>query len=334
MKIKLKDKTIGDKSPVFIIAEAGINHNGDLRIAKKMIKQAKIMGSDAIKFQTFKAYDLASPKSKYYKLFKKLEFSPLDFKKLADYSKSLGLIFCSTPFSEEAIDILSKIGIPFFKIASGDLTHLPLIKHAASKKKPIIISTGMANINEIKTAIKTIKAQNNNKIIILHSVSAYPTPPEETNLNVINSLQEKFSYPIGYSDNGPGIMVPLTAVSLGAKIIEKHFTLDKKMVGPDHSFSADPKEFKELIDKIRKVETFLGDGIKKCQNSELESRTNVRRSITANMNIPKGIKLTKKMLGIKRPATGINPMFLQKVIGKKTKRNVKNNESLKWNDLS
>jgi N,N'-diacetyllegionaminate synthase len=333
MQIKIAKKKVGENSPTFIIAEAGINHNGDLNIAKKMIKKAKEAKVDAIKFQTFKADDLASPKSQYYKIFKNLEFSSSDFEKLATYAKNINLIFCSTPFSENAVDTLSKIKVPFFKIASGDLTHIPLIKYAASKRKPMLISTGMANMDEIKMAIKAIKSQGNNEIVILHSVSAYPTPPEETNLNAIKSLKKNFLYPIGYSDNGPGNTVPLTAVCLGAKVIEKHFTLDKKMKGPDQFFSGDPNEFKELVKKTREIEKILGDGVKKCQKLELSNLINARRSITTNMDIDKGVKISKEMISIKRPATGIHPMFINKVFGRKTRVKVKINESLKWQDL-
>lgn len=333
MRIKIRNKWIGEHFPVFIIAEAGINHNGNLEIAKKMITKAKECGADAIKFQTFKAEDLTSIKSKFFKIFKNLELSYSDFIELYYYAKKQNIIIFSSPFSFEAIDLLMKIKTPAFKIASGDLTNIPLIKYTASKKKPMIVSTGMSNIEEIKNALRTIQSQGNNKIIILHSVSAYPAPINEVNLQTIQLLKRKFHYPIGYSDNGSELLVPLIAVSNGAKVIEKHFTLDRKLKGPDHKLSADPQQFRILVNNIRSVEMMLGNGIKNCQPSEIENRVNARRSITANVTIPKGSKITQKMIGIKRPATGIEPKYFNEVLGKTATRTIKSEESLKWKDI-
>jgi len=333
LRIKISNKWIGEKSPVFIIAEAGINHNGNLEIAKKMITKAKKCGADAIKFQTFKAEDLTSSKSKFFKIFKNLELSYIDFKELFCYAKKQNIIVFSSPFSFEAIDLLTKIKTPAFKIASGDLTNIPLIKYAASKKKPMIVSTGMSTIEEIKNALRTIRLQENNKIIILHSVSAYPPPINEVNLQTIQLLKRKFHYPTGYSDNGSDLLVPLIAVSNGAKIIEKHFTLDRKLKGPDHKLSADPQQFRILVNNIRSVEKMLGNGIKNCQPSEIENRVNARRSITANVIIPKGLTITQDMIGIKRPATGIEPKYFNEVLGKTATRTIKSEESLKWKDI-
>lgn len=324
---------MGQGSPVFIVAEAGINHNGDVKIAKNMIFNAKKAGADAIKFQTFEASDLCSVKSKYFKIFKELELDESDFGELSDYAKSLNMIFFSTPFSTKAVDVLHRLRVPAYKIASGDLTNLPLIKYAAAKKKPIIISTGMANLNEVGDAVKTIQSAGNKNIIIMHSVSAYPTPPEDANLKVIHTLSKKFLLPIGYSDNGSNMLVPLVSVALGARIIEKHFTINKKMKGPDHKLSSDSKEFSELIKKIRLLERMLGNGIKKCQQSEMKNRIYARRSITANMNIEKGTKITKTMIALKRPATGIEPKYFHTIIGKKAKRSISLDHPIKWEYL-
>jgi N,N'-diacetyllegionaminate synthase len=334
LKIKIAKKWIGENLPTFIMAEAGINHNGSLKTAKKMIFEAKKAGADAIKFQTFKAVDLATPNSKFFKTFQNLEFTDNDFRELSDYAKQQNIIFCSTPFSEKAVNILSKLKVPAFKIASGDLTHIPLIKYASKKNKPMIISTGMANIDELKIAIKAIESTKNKKIIVMHSVSSYPTPTNEVNLNVIQNLKKDFRYPIGFSDNGPGILVPQIAVAAGAKIIEKHFTLDKKMKGPDQKMSADPKELQQIISKIREIEELLGDEIKKCQPSELENRVNARRSLTTNQVINKNERIVKTMLQIIRPGSGIQPKYLSKVIGMRPKKKLSNYESLKWNNLS
>jgi len=278
LKIKIGKKFVGDDEATFIVAEAGINHNGSLQIAKKLIVEAKKCGADAIKFQTFTANDLASTKSKFFKIFKKLELTENDFQKLNDFAKKQKIMFFSSPFSNNAVDLLNKLKVPAFKIASGDLTNIPLITYAASKRKTMIISTGMSNSHEIKTAINTIK-KNNNKIILMHSISSYPTPPKEVNLKVISTLKKKFQYPIGFSDNGNDMLVPLIAVSMGAKIIEKHFTLNKNMSGPDHKTSSDPKQFLDLVKNIRKIEQMFGDGKKLCQKSELSNRIAARRII-------------------------------------------------------
>ena len=220
MKFKIGSKTVGKNFPAFIIAEAGINHNGKLQVAKQLIDAASRSDVDAIKFQTFKADDLTSSGSIYHKIFKKLELSDSDFGEISDYSRSKKIIFISTPFSNEAVDLLYKLKVPAFKIASGDLTDLPLIRYAASKKKPILLSTGMSYLPEIKTAIKEILKTKNKKIGLFHSVSSYPTPYNETNLSAIYSMKSEFDYPIGFSDNGDDLLVPQVAVSLGAKLIE------------------------------------------------------------------------------------------------------------------
>ena len=333
MKIKIANKFVGDNSPVFIVAEGGINHNGSISIAKKIILEAVNAGADAIKFQTFKAADLTSTKSKYYNIFKRLEFGADEFGELSDYAKSMKIIFLSTPFSDDAVDLLSSINVPAFKIASGDLTNIPLIKYAASKMKPMIISTGMATMKDTELAVKAIKSKGNNKIILLHSVSSYPPPLNEANLLSIKEISKKFSYPVGYSDNGEDMIVPLIAVACGAKIIEKHFTINKKLKGPDQKLSANPIQFKNLIKEIRLVEKMLGDGQKRCQASELDSRINARRGVTAKITIEKGTRIKNEMLALKRPAIGIEPRYLNKIIGKITRKRILNDEPIKWKDL-
>jgi N,N'-diacetyllegionaminate synthase len=332
-KIKIANTSVGNNSKVFIIAEAGSNHNGDIKIAKKMIEAAKLSDIDAIKFQTFRAKDFVVSDSKAFKILKKVELTSLDFEELSDFAKSQGIIFFSTPLSENATDILSKLSVPVFKIASGDLTHIPLIKYVAKKRKPIILSTGMASMDEVKNAVKAVCSQNNEKIIILHSVSGYPTPYNEANLNMIRTLKKEFQYPIGFSDNGEGTFVPLLAVANGAKIIEKHFTLSKKIKCLDRSISLDPKEFKHLVEETRKIEEILGDGIKKCQPSEMEDRIQSRRSLLAEIEIKKGTKITREMIGIKRPALGISPAFLEKVVGKVSQKNIQPRHFIKWSDV-
>jgi len=333
MKIKISNKLVGNNNPVFMIAEGGINHNGKLSLAKKIISKAKAAGADAVKFQTFKAEDLASPKSKFFKIFKKLELDFEEFGELADYAKNQNIIFLSTPFSFDAVNLLMQLKVPAFKIASGDLTNIPLVEYAASKKKPMIISTGMANETEIQQSINAIRKTGNKKIIIMHSVSAYPTPINEVNLSVIKQLREKFKQPVGYSDNGSNLLVPVIAVASGADLIEKHFTINRKLSGPDQKFSTNPSDFKKLVKNIRLVEMMMGVNIKKCQTSEFGNKFAARRSITALTTIERGTKIDKKMLGLQRPASGLEPKYFSRVIGKRAKRKITKGESIKWNQI-
>ena len=333
MKIKIKNRIIDSDHPPFIIAEAGTNHNGKLKIAKKMVFEAKIAGADAIKFQTFKASDFLLKNSPNFKIVSKLELSFNEFMELSDYCKSQKIIFCSTPMSEEGVNFLNKLHVPFFKISSGDLTHLPLLKFIASKNKPILLSIGMGLTNEINNAIKQILSEKNKKIILMHSVSGYPTPIEQANLNAIISLKKKFKFQIGFSDNGPGILVPLIAASLGATIIEKHFTLDNKMKGFDHAFSANPVSLKSIVDQTKEIKNILGHGKIDCQKSELIGRLAYRRSIFAAKSIPKGTKLTKELLTVSRPVKGIEPKYLGTLLNKITKKNISEYDPIRWSDL-
>jgi len=333
MKIKIANKNVGDGCPTFVIAEGGLNHNGDVRLAKKIVENAANVGADAIKFQTFDASDLVSSKSKAHNLFRKLELSDSDFSELNDFAKSNQIIFLSTPFGIKAVNLLIRLKVPAFKVASGDLTNLPLISYIARNKKPIILSTGMGNVKEINEAVQAIKSVKNNKIIIMHSVTSYPTPYNEVNLRTLNTLKMKFKFPIGYSDNGNNDLVSLVAVAMGSKVIEKHFTINKKLRGPDHRISADPKQMKNLIMQIRQIEEMFGTGIKNPQPSELGNLVMARRSIHTIQNIKKNSHLTTEMIAIKRPAVGIHPKFYYKILGKKTKRNLSIDEPIKWSDL-
>ena len=334
MRVRIRHKTIGDNRPAFLVAEIGINHNGQKNIAKKLISKAKSAGADAVKFQTFKASDLAIPTSKYFSIFNKVEFDESDFAELSDHAKKEEIIFFSTPSSNDAVNFLDRINVPAFKISSGDLTNIPLIEHAASKNKPVILSTGMGTMEEIVYAVKTIIKKGNKRIIILHSVSGYPTPIAESNLNVINTLKHEFPYPIGFSDNGKEVDVAIVAVALGAKLIEKHFTLSKKMRGPDHKISADPTDFSNMVKEIRRVENMLGTEEKTIQNSEKDNRIQARKSLIINQTIEKGTKITRKMISVMRPAIGISPKEFNNVIGKTSKKRIRIYESLKWRDLS
>ena len=333
MIVKIQNKTIGENSPPFIIAEAGLNHNGSYRLAKKLITLAKDAGADAVKFQTFKAEDLTSKKSKHFKMFKNLELSDSSFLDLSKFAKKKKIIFLSTPFSEDAVDLLEECNCPAFKIASGDLTNLPLIKHIAEKRKPVILSTGMGTFEEIKSAINMIRRQKNNQIILLHSVSGYPTPPNEVNLNSIPFLKKKFSYPIGYSDNGANLLVPQIAIALGAKVIEKHLTFNKKAKGPDHAISANKKELNEIIKNIKLIHNMFGKFEICIQECEKTNRIYARRSLVATTTIPKNTVINKDMISIKRPSLGIDPADWKKILKKKTKKRIKAEEPIRWKDL-
>ena len=332
---------------VFIIAEAGVNHNGDIRLAYKLVDAAKEAGADAVKFQTFKAENVVSKladKAEYQKkatgsdksqseMIKKLELSFNDFVKLKKYCDKKGIMFLSTPFDHQSIDFLYNL-IDIYKIPSGEITNYPYLKHIASKNKPIIMSTGMANLGEIEEAINTIKSVNSKaEISLLHCTTNYPTTYEEVNLKAMQTLAFAFKLPVGYSDHTLGIEVPIAAVAMGAKIIEKHFTLDKKLPGPDHKASLEPDELKEMVKAIRNIEMALGDGIKKPNKSEIEIMKVARRSLVATKDIRAGEVIKESDIAIKRPGTGIPPKFREIIIGMKLIRNIKQDEPFRWGDF-
>jgi len=344
-KIKIGNKVIGEDEPTFIIAEAGINHNGDIELAKKLVNIAVECGVDAIKFQTFKAEKVVAkdtPKAEYqikntgtdesqYEMIKKLELSEDEFIELYNYTKKKGLTFLSTPFDFESADFLDDL-VPAFKISSTDLTNLPFLKYVAEKGKPIILSTGMGTLGEIEEAVNTIR-EINDDLILLHCITNYPASFESLNLRVIKTLREAFKLPVGFSDHSLGIYAPIAAVTLGAVVIEKHFTLDKNLPGPDHKASLNPEELKEMVNAIRLIEKALGDGIKKPTPEEKKIKKVARRSLVANVNIPKGTIIKREMIAIKRPGIGIEPKYLDVVVGKRARRDIKKDEVLKWGDL-
>jgi len=337
IKIRIGEKIIGESC--FIMAEAGSNHNGSLEQAKKLVDVAAEAKADAVKFQIFKAESLYSkytPEFSYlkgqntYELIKSIETPREWIKELAEYCKSKNIIFFASPFDFEAIDILDKY-VPAFKIASFEITDLELIKYAAEKGKPMIISTGMANLGEIEDAINAVKSVGNDNIILLHCNSLYPTPPEVVNLRAIETMKRAFKLPVGFSDHTLGIHIPIAAVAMGACMIEKHFTLDRTLPGPDHSFAIEPDELKEMVSCIREVEKAKGSGIKEKSNLESdEMYVKARRSIHAKINIPKGTKITRDMLIIKRPGYGIKPRFIDMVVGREAKKDIREDEWISW----
>lgn len=313
----------------FIIAEAGVNHNGDLEIAKKLVDVACDAGVDAVKFQTFKTENLVTKnaeKADYQKentgsgsqfqMLKKLELSYENHVILKQYCESKGIMFISTPFDFESVDLLEKLDIPLYKISSGDLTNTPLLKYIAKMNKPMIVSTGMANLGEVEKAVESIKKTDNNRISLLHCTSNYPTDYEDVNLNAMITLKNAFKFSIGYSDHTVGIEVPIAAVAMGAEIIEKHFTIDKNMEGPDHKASLNPQELKQMVKSIRNMEKAFGDGVKRCNKNEENTKTIARKSIVASKNIVKGENISYENITFKRPGNGMDPTFADEIIGK------------------
>jgi len=344
VKITIGRRVVSGDGHCFIIAEAGVNHNGDVGLAKKLVDAAKAAGADAIKFQTFKAEDLVGKntemadyqkkntgkKGSQLKMLKKLELDYKDFIRLKKYCDKKKIIFLSTPHTEDAADFLEPL-VSAYKIASGDLINLPFLEKVAKKKKPIILSTGMATLNEVREAVKAIKNQGNNTIILLHCTTNYPCPLEGVNLRAMLTLKKELGLPVGYSDHTSGIIVSTIAAAIGAVVIEKHFTLNKNLPGPDHKASIEPDELKEMVEAIKNTEKIIGSGEKKPTDSEKKIMQVVRKSIVAKIDISKGTKITKNMLVIKRPGIGIKPKYLNKIIGRRAKRNIKKDELITWN---
>ncbi len=328
------DSTILTEKNTYVIAEGGLNHNGDINIAKKLIDSAKECGANAIKFQTYKTENFVRETNQYFDVFKNAELNFEQFEELKNYSKSIGLTFFSTPFDIESAEFLNQLEIPCFKIASSDLTNLPLITKIAKMQKPMIISSGLSTMNEINDAVNCCLFEGNNQIALLHCVANYPAQPNEVNMNVINTLKKTFDFPIGYSDNGESSLVDIVAVSMGANIIEKHFTLDKKMSGPDHGFSIEPNDLKSLISQIHEIDQMKGDGIKIPQFSEIKNRLTIRKSITAKRDLQQGEKIQEDDISIKRPADGIEPKYLTMILGKTINTNIKKDSPIFWSSIS
>jgi N,N'-diacetyllegionaminate synthase len=315
---------------VFIIAEAGVNHNGSVELAKQLIDVASNSGADAVKFQTFKAENLVAKntqKAEYQKqttdalesqfdMIKKLELDIETHKELITYCQEKDIMFLSTPFDHDSINLLSGLGLQIFKIPSGEITNLPYLRHVGSLGKQVILSTGMSNLSEVGDALNILINAGTSKdsITVLHANTMYPTPLEDVNLNAMLTIQKEFGVSIGYSDHTLGIEVDIAAVAMGANVIEKHFTLDKFMEGPDHKASLEPQELKAMIGAIRNIEKALGSSKKKPSSSESINIEVIRKSIVASQNIEKGEMLTLNNITVKRPGTGISPMKWNEII--------------------
>ena len=346
-KVKTKDVKIGEANKTFIIAEIGLNHNGDIKIAKKLIDEAKKCGCDAVKFQSYKKEHRISKNfksDKYFEtvigteetiseMFNRLHLNHSQQKELFNYAKSKKILFFSSPFDTDNADFLENLGVKLYKIASMDLNNLPLIEHVAKKKLPIILSTGMSRLHEIDEAVETIKNSGNENLSILHCNSAYPSSHDEINLNFMKKLKNLYNIPIGYSDHSSSLLSSIVAISNGAQIIERHFTLNKNMEGPDHILSSDPEEMKKLVYYAREIPKILGDGNKKIQPNEYETLNSQRKSIFSFKKIKKGEKISKHNIIIKGPAGGISPKYLDIILGKKINKSIKEDQPIKWEDF-
>lgn len=325
---------------VFIIAEAGVNHNGSMELAKQLIDKASAAGADAVKFQSFKAEKLVTKnarkaeyqekttgnKENQFQMIKKLELDYDKHLELIDYCHTKNIIFLSSPFDLESIDLLDNLGLEIFKIPSGEITNLPYLRKIGLLKKKVLLSTGMSTLGDIENALKVLRNSGTTDITVLHCNTEYPTPIEDVNLLAMNTIKAAFKVKVGYSDHTLGIEVPIAAVALGATVIEKHFTLDKAMEGPDHRASLEPDELKEMVSCIRNIEQALGDGIKKLTESESKNINIARKSIVAGKDIRKGEIFVEDNLAIKRPGNGISPMRWDEIIGKTAKRDFDEDE--------
>ena len=321
-----------------IIAEAGVNHNGSIELAKQLVDKAVEAGVDYIKFQTFKAANLVTKKARkaeyqerntsgnedsQYQMLKNLELSPTDHETLVDYCQRRDIKFFSTPFDFESMKYLHSLGLGLWKIPSGEVTNYPFLKKVAFYNEKTILSTGMCDMEDVRAAVKALYRNGLSKenLILLHCNTEYPTPFEDVNLNAMNALRKEFEVEVGYSDHTTGIEVPIAAVALGATIIEKHFSLNRNMEGPDHKASLEPEELKAMVRAIRNIEKAVGgDGTKHVSNSERKNITIARKSIVAAKEIKRGEKFTEENLTVKRPGTGISPMRWEEVIGQIAKR--------------
>lgn len=349
--IRIEDREIGPGRPCFIIAEAGVNHNGDLDRAKQLVEAAFEAGADAVKFQAFRAERLISaqaPKAEYQlrttdtaqsqlEMIRSLELGRPEHAALMEFCADRGITFLSSPFEEGSADWLNEIGVAAFKIPSGEIINLPFLRHVARMGKPMIVSTGMSSMQEVEAAVSAIREAGENAdyggLVLLQCVSNYPADPKDVNLRAMETMARAFEVGVGYSDHIAGNEVAFAAVALGACVIEKHFTLDRTLVGPDHQASLEPSELKDLVDGIRNVEAAMGTGVKEAAASEQNTADVARKSIVVSGKIAAGTTLTEEMLTLKRPGTGLSPSKLGDVVGRKTRVDLEADSMLKMEQL-
>jgi N-acetylneuraminate synthase/N,N'-diacetyllegionaminate synthase len=332
---------------IFLIAEAGVNHNGDLATAMKLVEVAARAGADAVKFQSFRAGRIATAtaqKADYQlagagrgetqlEMLQRLELSPEDHRALCLFSREKRIAFLSSPFDEESADLLDVLKVPMFKMASGEITNLPLLRYVARKLRPVILSTGMSTLEEVGEALDAIRGEGNRDVMLLHCVTEYPAPPDQINLRAMETMRNAFHVPVGYSDHTAGLEMAIAAAALGASLIEKHFTLSRTMEGPDHRASLEPEELEELVRCIRNVEVGLGTGIKAPAPCEVKNLPAARKSVVAAVDIGAGTQITASMLTCKRPGSGLPPKEIDRIVGRRARKDIAADELLTWESV-
>jgi len=346
-EVQLGKRVIGVGRRVFIIAEAGVNHNGDMELARQLVDAAAAAGADAVKFQTFKAEKVVGSSARQARyqvkntgveesqlaMIRRLELDADRTALLREYCTRVGIEFLSTPFDEESADLLESLDVPAFKVGSGELTNHPFLSYLAGKGLPLLVSTGMANMKETEIAVAAIKEAGGRELCLLHCVSAYPAPPGESNLRAMTELRREFGVPVGWSDHTLGLHITVAAVALGASVVEKHFTLDRKLPGPDHAASLEPEELAALVCQVREVESALGDGVKQCMPSERDTAAVARRSVHAAIDLATGHVLDAGDFQLLRPGTGIGANEIERLVGRKTLRRIPAGTMLSWSDV-
>ncbi len=345
--IAMDGRTIGQGEPCYVIAEAGVNHNGELHLARRLIDATAKAGADAVKFQTFDADRLAgadAPKAAYQQqttdpvqsqrdMLAALQLSADDHRVLIDHCRSRRITFLSSPFDERSADLLIDLGVAAIKLGSGELTNGPLLRHVGAAGRPVLLSTGMSTIDEVAEAVDVLRAAGCDELVLLHCVSSYPAPPQAANLRTMAAMRDRFGVPVGWSDHCPGHTTALAAAAAGAAVIEKHLTLDRAMPGPDHAASIEPDEFARMVRAIRDIDAALGDGAKRPMPCEADTRAVARRSVVTACDIPQGTAIEPTMLTSMRPAAGISPMKLDALIGRRAARDLRAGHMLEWTDV-
>lgn len=346
--VEIAGRKIGREYAPFLIAEAGVNHNGDMDMALALVDAAAQAGADAVKFQSFSADRLVTkqaPKAKYqlettnehesqYQMLKDLELSEEHHRILLARCQQKGVLFLSSPFDETSADLLERLNVPAYKIPSGEITNHPFLAHIARKGRPIILSTGMSGLGEVEAAVETIASAGDPPLVLLHCVSQYPAPPEELNLRAMHTLESAFDVPVGFSDHTEGIEMALVAVALGATVIEKHFTLDRGLPGPDHRASLEPDELRRLAEGMQRVYIALGDGRKLPTASERNTAEVARKSLVAACDIPAGTVLKAELVAVRRPGTGLPPAMRDQLIGRITANALAAGQLFRWEDIA
>jgi len=336
MTVHIGGRAVGPGRPCFVIAEAGVNHNGDVAQAHRLVDAAVEAKADAVKFQTFSADRLASttaPKAEYQQqttdpaesqqeMLRRLELSASAHRELLEHCREKDLAFLSSPFDQACADLLEEMDVPAFKIPSGEITNLSYLKHIAAKGRPMVVSTGMANLSEVEAAVEAVRSVGEPGIVLLHCVSNYPADPADVNLRAMHTMQQAFGVPVGYSDHVPRNEVAFAAVALGACVVEKHFTLDHSLPGPDHKASLEPNELAALVEGVRMIERALGDGRKRPAASEADTAAVARKSLVAAHEIPAGTVLTEAMIAVKRPGTGLPPVMQPHLVGRTARETI------------